>query len=181
MRKFFKTGCLIFIIPIITGVISGVITSKVENINFISAMGVVIEKVFSFIQNVLTFKIPVWIIIILFFIIIGIIKLLILINNKDNETKTKEVKRVFRDYTEDYYDGIKYRWKWYETSNGIRITNLHPICECGCDLVYDMFDSYIECPDCKKNFRNKVDEDSAERVFANRYRKRLEQFKKDNV
>lgn len=99
MKKYFKTGCLIFIIPIITGVISGVITSKVENINFISAMRVVIEKVFSFIQNVLTFKIPFWIIIILSFIIIGIIKLLILINNNDNETKKEESKRVFQDYT----------------------------------------------------------------------------------
>ncbi len=71
--------------------------------------------------------------------------------------------------------------EWYEASNGVRMTNLHPICECGCDLDCDIFDSYIECPDCKKNFRNKVDENSAERVFANRYRKRFEQFKKDNV
>ena len=52
-------------------------------------------------------------------------------------------KRVFRDYTEDEYEGINYRWEWEEHYNGIEMINLHSICECGCTFNYSSFDSYL--------------------------------------
>lgn len=182
MKKHLKTILLIFIFPIITGIISGVITAKIQDINFLEALWLIIKVIFNFFLNLLTFKIPLWIILIIIFVIIGIIKILIIINDSKNkiESKKMEIKKVFQDYTEDYYDDIKYRWNWYESYDGVQITNLHPICECGCDLEYDMFDSYIICPDCKKRYKNTVDENSAERVFGNRYRKKLEKYIKEH-
>ena len=136
MKKYLKTIFLIFIIPIVTGIISGVITSKVENIDFVSALSVIIKKTFSFILKILTLKISIWIVLIILFVVIGVIKILNLIsdNNNDIEAKKEELKKVFKNYTEDYYDGIKYVWDWYEMYNGIKMTNLHPVCECGCDF-----------------------------------------------
>lgn len=184
MKKYFKLTCLIFIIPILTGVISGVITAKIENINFISALGIVLEKIFAFILNILTFKISIWVIAIVVFIIIVAIKILLYIednNNKKNiELKKEKLKSAFRNYTEDEYEGLKYKWEWKERSNGIEMINLHPVCECGCIFNYSPFDNYLKCPDCKKTYRNNVDLDSAMRVFANRYSKRLEKLKNEN-
>lgn len=182
MKKYFKSIWLVFIIPIVTGVISGVITAKIEKINFISALVIMFEKIVSFILDILTFKVPIWIIVIGIFIIIFIIKILIYIedSNKNLEHQKENEKRVFKDYTEDEYEGIRYKWEWNEKYNGIEMINLHPVCECGCIFNYSLYDSYLKCPDCKKRYRNNVDLDSAMRVFANRYSKRLEKFKNKN-
>lgn len=181
MKKILKSAWLILIIPIITGIISGVITSKIENINFVEALSLIIKKIFSFILNTLTFKIPLWIIIVIVVIIAIIIKIALYLEyNKNEEEMQKEnLKKVFRDYTEDEYEGIKYRWEWEEHYNGIEMINLHPICDCGCTFNYSSFDSYLKCPDCKKQYRNNVNLDSAKRVFANRYSKRLKKFKEE--
>lgn len=85
------------------------------------------------------------------------------------------IKKIHEEYTEDYYNGLKYRWNWYKSFDGIQIGDIYPICECGCTFSYDLFDFELECPDCKKKYKNNVDTDSAERVFINRYNKKIKQ------
>ena len=96
MKKFFKSACLILIVPIITGIISGVITEKIENINFVLAVSLVIKKIFLFILNALTFKISLWIIIVLVAIIVIIIKIALYL--EDNKNKGKFKKSLSRLY-----------------------------------------------------------------------------------
>ena len=171
-----KKILMLFIIPIITGVISGIITAEIQNINFISGLIIVFKFIFKIIKSLLLFKLPTLIILIMIFIIILLIKIIRFIQTKKINNSTKEQneeKTLLEEYVEDEYDGIKYNWKWYNSYEGLKITKLQPICECGCELTYDIFDYYITCPDCKKQYKNNVNVDSAKRVFKNRYRKKL--------
>ena len=180
MKKNFNKILILFIIPIITGVISGVITAKIQEINFISALAIIFKFILDFIISILMFEMPVWLILISSFCIISAIKTMLSIQNSSNNTTTLEKtqdEEKLEQYVEDVYNGIKYRWKWYEYDNELEMSNLHPICECGCDLEYSILDSYIECPDCKKEYENTVDENKAEKAFKNRYRKKLEKLK----
>ena len=174
MKQKIKTFIIIFIVPIITGVI----TSKIENINFFQAIELIIKTLIDWSKTILLYKIPVWIILIILLLIFLILKVIIWIYNKKEKIKLieEDVKKVYKDYTTDCYNDINYKWIWKERYDGIEMNYLHPICTCGCDLI-NTYNSYIKCPDCKKSYKNTINLEEAERVFLNRYRKRLEAYK----
>lgn len=176
MRKFLKSTWIYFILPLFVTVIGGLILSKIEDINFLLAVFKFLKLIFDFLIKILTLKISLWIIILL---IIFLLIIIFIINKTMSKTDKKElmIKKIQDDYTEDYYNGLKYKWNWYKSFDGIQIGDIYPICECGCSFSYDIFDFELECPDCKKKYKNNVDTDSAERVFINRYNKKIKQQK----
>lgn len=171
MKKFLKSTWLYFIVPLAVTVIGGLILTKIENVNFLSGIWEFIKLLFNFIIHILTLKISFWIIMLLVIVLFIINKIMLMI--KESEITTK---KLYEDYTEDYYNGLKYRWTWRKSYDGIYIADIFPICECGCTFNYDMFDRDLQCPDCKKTYKNNVDTNSAERVFSNRYNKRVKEF-----
>ena len=174
LKKILKSTWIYFVLPLFITVIGGLILTRIENINFLSAIFKFLKLIFGFFIKILTLKISLWIIILLIIVLLIII---FIINKIVTKTDKKElmIKKIHEEYTEDYYNGLKYRWNWYKSFDGIQIGDIYPICECGCTFSYDIFDFELECPDCKKKYKNNVDTDSAERVFINRYNKKIKQ------
>lgn len=182
MKKFLKSTWMVFVLPLLVTIIGGLILTMIEDIDLFSGIGKFLNIIESSIVKFLTIKVSLWaillVIIILFIFLIIVNK--IIIKTEKNQTTTK---KLYEEYIEDYYDDLKYKWKWNKGYDGLYISDIYPICECGCSFNYDMFDSKLQCPDCKKIYKNNVDTDSAKRVFINRYNKKLKSLlmEKQNV
>lgn len=178
MKKQLKNILIFLIVPIITGTISGIIVAKIQNINFIEALKIVLTSVISFVTKLLTLNIPVWVILI-FIIILVILRIFKSIFFDNKIDVNLELKKIYKNYTEDSYNGIHYKWKWIETYDGQLLDDIHPICNCGCNLNYNSWnlDRYVTCPDCKKKYdTNNINENDAENVFINRCNKKTKEF-----
>lgn len=173
MKKIIK-AILGFLLTVVGEVIAGIILSYINNVNFISGFWIAIKASFKYLWLFITFKVPLWIIVMIIVIFYIIKKYWKRSKCKIPTKSNKEI--LLETYTEDIYDGMNYRWRWCNTSNGPSVMDLMLICKCGCVLDYDIFDYDIQCPDCKKKYANNVDERAAERTFENRFRKKLKEL-----
>ena len=174
MRKVIKTLGTSIIAPVIVEVIAGMILAKNKDVDFISALFLVIKETFKFLYRVFNFKLSLWFVVASILIFMMIKNILKAAKYKKSAKSNKEI--LLEAYTEDIYSDMNYRWRWCNTSSDPQVINLTPICKCGCVLDYDVFDLIIECPDCKKEYSNSVDERAAERTFENRFRKKLKEL-----
>ncbi len=98
----------------------------------------VLKSVWSFIVFCLTYKIPVYWILIIVFAIMGTFILVLWCASKRGANTIKE-ELPYVEYTEDTFDGIPYRWGYIQG----RIANLQELCpKCETPLVYN------KCPKC---------------------------------
>ena len=172
--KYLKTIWQLIIAPLIVGVI----LIKIENGKLFSDIMKFLKTIVNFIFSIFTIKIPLWLIIIIIIVTIFIIYTIKKVKKSEQNLK-KKTSLPHEDYTEDYYEGLKYEWTWYRGFEGLEIENIHPICECGCSFNYEFYDRKLTCPDCKKEYPNNVDIESAEKVFVNRYNKKLKKYKEE--
>ena len=174
MKKILKSLGIYILAPLIVEIMLAITLAVFKEINFASALWLTIKKTGELLYEIVTFKISLWVVILVIFVFVAFKKIL---NEIIHKTPSKSQCDILMEtYNEDIYEGINYRWEWYNSSNGPQISNLTPICKCGCELDYYMFDPYVECPECKKIYSNTINESSAERVFVNRFRKKLKKL-----
>lgn len=169
MKKIFKK---IFKHPIGIAVSSGVISSTISALivayikseSFMSASITVWKWVISLFHSVLTFGVPVWM---LLLILIIYFKLINPISNSFNKNSSPD----FLNYKSDIIEGIRWEWEWFSYYGKYSISNrIDAVCiHCNGYLI-DNRHSYnintLECEHCgfKKNlseweheeYRNKI-------------------------
>ena len=98
----------------------------------------VIKYIWETVLQVLTYKIPIYWVLIIFVVIIGIIVLFSWYISIKSEDRKNSIPAYY-EYTEDVFDDIPYRW---ESRDG-KIFNLHKLCpKCKTPIVYS------HCPRC---------------------------------
>lgn len=166
MKKFFKPIWLSFILPLLITVIGGIFNAKLENINIISGICNFIKLIFNSIIYLLNISIPVWVILTVIIIIIGVIYIIIKINDTGDDKP-----KWYEEYTTDIYKKIKYSWYYYDNYGDLKIKNFRAVCnQCGGELIskQDGYSYYIEnnfCPNCNKLF-DKPNESDTQEAFV---------------
>jgi len=96
-------------------------------------------------NNIFKFELPVWQIIILLMVVLILNKIL----KKSPKENIEENFNDWLNYTEDSFDGLKWKWIWQKVFGKWNIENLSPICpECGTTMEqYNMMRS-ATCPRC---------------------------------
>lgn len=165
-----------FILPII----QGIITHKLEDFNYFNMVKNTIIFIFKCIVIVMTFSIPLWIILIILSVII-IYKYYSNIYNYYNKNKKLKL------YKTQCYEGLIYTWE-YSTKNGKNIVEkIKPICECGCDLMVEStykgkykYKGYLVCPSCHKGYKNNFEKnkDAVKRLVIFKYNKMIDKIQK---
>lgn len=165
-----------FILPII----QGIITHKLEDFNYFYMLKNTMFGMLKWIVILITFSIPLWLILIIIVIIV-IYKYYSNIYNYYNRDKR------FRLYKTQSYDGLIYTWK-YNSKNGKNIVeDIKPICECGFDLIVEStykgkykYKGYLICPNCNKGYKNNFEQnkEALKRLVIFKYNKMTEKSKK---
>lgn len=179
MKKIFKSIWMLFLLPIIVAVIGGIITSKMEEINFFKGVCSFIKLIIDKVILIFTIKIPLWIIFIIILILFLIIYFINKFINKDNDNDDK----WYEQYKEDTYEGIMYTWDYYSVYNEISIKDFRAICNiCQGEVIPK--DSYNNryygtnqnfCPNCKKILKTPNFEDiETAKVFVHNKLKKME-------
>lgn len=99
------------------------------------------------------FDVPLWFLILLPIIVVGLIVFVLWIISLFQENNTNNVSHQapFLNYTEDTFGELLYRWEYVKDYSGkYNIINVSKYCPaCKCSIVYD------SCPVCRKNYYNK--------------------------
>lgn len=173
--KKYKEKIIAVAIFILANIICPIFVSKFENIDFKNAFAIMWKKIFEFIGNILTFSIPVWVII----IIIAILYIILRIYLKIDEAKDED-ESWYKNYSSDIYNGLLYEWRYNRIGNQIEIKDVTPICaECkGNILPRDVgYNTALYCPNCQKTYKqpNEEEYNSARVYFNNKLRKIIEE------
>jgi hypothetical protein len=150
LKKFFSNCWVVGIsCSVIAFFITSVITAINKKINIIQA----IIHVFYWILDIFTCRIPLYMVIIIILLLIIVFKIYSVFNNMDYKPK-------WLNYTKEQYKDWFMKWEYELTYyNKYRITNLRPVCECGCDLSNNYNLDYrqyhrelLVCPKCEKTY-----------------------------
>lgn len=159
LKKLFRSKLLVSIFSgVVTGVLTSLIVSKVQSISIVDAMGTVLRSIYKAISFCLTFKIPVWII--LLGILLIIFGFYIFIKIQDIKTQTQDPMVA---YTEDIIEGIRWQWNWNHWQRTDFYGNHQlpkPICiNCEGNLIVG-FSNQLICRHCgfEKRLRNEYTE-----------------------
>ncbi|OME41440.1 hypothetical protein [Paenibacillus odorifer] len=174
MNKFFKHPIFI---SVLTAVLSAIVTTPIvayiKSQTFIQAFKTILSAVWWFIKVVLTFGIPVWVLL----LIIGLFFLMIFILSKK---PVQHVKPDFTSYTEDNIEGIHWEWEWYQTYSGkYDLSSNSPVPTCSsCKgflvLGHHLYGgNHLVCENCKveKKLNDWSLEEYLERIKREIYRR----------
>lgn len=137
---------------IFVGVLTTVIAATVLKIT----SKITFNEIIKYINNILNYTVSVKTILIFLGVFLGIILVIFIFMNKDNENNDLE----WLKYTKDTYKDWILEWRYnlinYRTYN---IVNIHPICECGCKLTGKRkygntyySNGILICPNCNKSY-----------------------------
>lgn len=144
--------------PIIGSVVASSIYSLIEKKSFIVVLSLVCNWVFKMFILILTYTIPVWVIIIAFISLL----LILLLASKLN---AKEIVQPHLQYTQDIFKQWKWYWGYDLKNDKIIITGLKPECpECHVFMHYfnDIYGYSASCPNCGTTFDNRNSESVAD-------------------
>ena len=171
---------------VIGQVITALIISKVTELNLTNAIKFIWGSIFNFFKTILDFNVPVWVIIIVIFLLYVIDKII----TKRQESKNDS--SWYANYTEDTYKGVLYTWYYHKTYDGKIdfVDYFKPICiYCRGDLttkrehndVYYPF-NHLYCPNCNKILETPSQEDFEDaKIFVrNKLKKKFEQKLEEN-
>lgn len=124
-----------WIVGIVTGVIASGVFSVIvyirEKVNFLEAIAIVLTTICTFIKGVITFPVPLWLI-----VLVGVlIKIFSMKLRKQNENELTTTD--FRKYIKDTWKKWIFIWEYERGRDGkfcIDKDSFRPICECGCEL-----------------------------------------------
>ncbi|MCG3089306.1 hypothetical protein [Sporosarcina cyprini] len=178
MKSFFKHPIIAGVVVVIIGFIITPIIAPVKLQSFYEA----IKTIGLFIKKILSYGVPVWII-----IIIGIAYLFLL---KMVKSFSAKIEPDFTSYTSDVLDDIHWEWAWfksiYKEGYDFKGDTPVPICKrCQGYLVigsrgYNI--SFLECENCgfSKSLENLVFKEYQDKIKKEIYRKvRTGQWKAD--
>ena len=139
---------------VIADIISSIVLSLINKINLWNATLLIWREVYSFFENIMLFKVSVWIIIVILLTIVSIKVIVKRIINKESDIINKP---KYKEYKEDTYGGRKYSWDYIEYGNNIRIDKFKPICpKCSGNLIEkkQIGNTYygrekLFCPNCQ--------------------------------
>lgn len=152
MKKYFSNAWVIGILgSIIATFIISAITAIYKKINIIQAIKQLLTWVIAF----LTFRIPLYIILIVIVCIAIAAKICIVVLTAKECEKPKWLK-----YTKTKYKNWFMTWEYHlNYDNKYNIENLRPICECGCELsnresINNVYYSVgvLVCPKCENTY-----------------------------
>lgn len=185
MKKIIKSTWTLFLLPVFVTIIGGLVQAKIENVNILEGMLNFLKWIFRSIIFILNVNIPLWVLLIIgiiLFIILFIIA--IIANNNINH------KKWYEDYTDDFYNDIRYAWEYSEVYNKFKIENFRPVCNrCKGELIqrenignhyYGMKKNY--CPNCNIILENPNFEEieTAHIYVTNKLKKEYEKLKSNN-
>ena len=137
MKPKTKASIITAVVAVAINVISSIIYSLVQDVDFATAFIELWKIIIDFIVSVLSFKITIW------QLLIGIFLFVLALLIYESKTKKNEQEIPdFMQYTSGIYKGINYHWELDRYSNTLRINNIQPICDCGSFLT------------TKRNYRN---------------------------
>jgi len=144
--------------PILGSVVASSIYSLIEKKSFIVVLSLVCNWVFKIFILILTYTIPVWVIIIAFLSLF----LILLLASKLN---AKEIVQPHLQYTQDIFKQWKWYWRYGLKNGEIIITDMRPECpECHVFMHYfiETHGNSASCPNCKTYFDNRNSENAAD-------------------
>ena len=173
--KKYKEKIIAVVIFILANIICPIFVSKFENIDFKNAFAIMWKKIFEVIGNILTFSIPVWVIIIIIVILYIILRIYLKIDEAKDEDES-----WYKNYSSDIYNGLLYEWRYNRIGNQTEIKDVTPVCvECkGNILPKDAgYKTVLYCPNCNKTYKNpdREEYDSARVYFNNKLKKIIEE------
>jgi hypothetical protein len=117
-----------------------IINSVIQRISILQSIYSILSLIIKFVWCVLTFGIPVWLLIIVGLTLILILKII------------PEPQEQWEKYTLGYYKNWLFEWSYVEDAFGqTRINNLRPVCtKCRCDLSTNYHELY--CPKCSNKY-----------------------------
>jgi len=184
-NKIKNTTLFAITIGVVINLISSVIYSKIENVDFITGFVELWKKLFNFFIMIINFRIPVWVIIIVLFIFFVIIKIYIAIIDSKEKYQPK-----YMNYLSDTYKGIIYQWELNKYGNGIKLENIIPVCNCGGQFTMKQKHKNIHygspklyCVNCDKIIEENFDEEvlqDAELYFTNKVRQLMKKEQESN-
>lgn len=152
MKKFFKNPWTLGIgTTVIGGIVLSFILDWIKGVDWLSTLKAVMSFIVNAIVSFLNFEIKVWWIL----IAVALIFLALVFIAKYYDTKTKNEKPSFLNYTKDSMLGYTWEWEYSKLYDGkYTIKNLHPICS-KCGMILKQGGAYglqMECLRCKKTF-----------------------------
>lgn len=143
---------------IIGGLALSWITAMARKVNLWEGFIAVVTWIWRAIVAVITFRVPVWIILIAVGMVILIGKAIFNARKADAE----ETRSSFRAYTKDKIKFWVFEWEYLSGGDGEpdSIRRLRPVCEeCFCDLLLDEHDRLygiyrLYCPNCRREYPN---------------------------
>ncbi|MCT4606324.1 MAG: hypothetical protein N4A64_09525 [Marinisporobacter sp.] len=130
-KNIFSSAWVVNILcSIIATIIISAATALYKQINLLEALKLLFKTLLTWISTILTFKVPVYI------ILLVIVFLIIAIESYSKFFATKEDNLPkWLKYTRTHYKNWVLKWEYHlGYGNKFNITNIHPICECGCEL-----------------------------------------------
>jgi len=176
MGKTIKTWILGVFSAVAATVISSLIISHLNNVDF--AQGALI--VFSGISSVFLYKIPI------FIIIIAIVIFLVFrwLVKRFRHVIEQPAEPEWINYVLRRYKSWMFVWRYEKDYEGkYRVKQITPICECGCQLSHNIFYTQEKCPKCGTSYPQLTNEitDELQRVIehdirSGEYKPILEQY-----
>jgi len=112
--------------PIVTAIIISGFTALIKQINFFEAL----KLLFSWIVKAITFRIPLYAIVLVVMFLIMVLKVYIKIEDAKESNLPK-----WLSYTKAHYKDWVLKWEYQlGYDNKYEIEKLRPICQCGCEL-----------------------------------------------
>lgn len=169
------------IVGVAVELIATAIISGINKVDLIKSTELLWNIIFKFFSTILNFNIPVWIILIVIFLLYILLRIIIKI--KENENFHNE---WYESYTTDSYKGVLYNWDYYKNFEGqLDLSNFRPICTyCRGNLTTTnnyrnshYMIPHLYCPNCDKVLETPSREDinQAELFVRNNLKKRLEE------
>lgn len=124
-----------------------------KNISF----GTTITSAFLwFCNNVLNFKLSLWVFVLIFIGLLFVSEVYrkIRLNNKESEMK-EQGKPSFLNYTADVFEGVIWSWEYNWQLGTYKVVELSPECSCGTKTeLEDYWVDRARCPNCSKTFKS---------------------------
>lgn len=157
-----------FVIP----VVQGIITHKLEDLNYINMIKNIPLYVLKYTIIFMTISIPLWIILVFFtiFIIYNFLK-----HNTLCYKKRKNSNILM-------FEGVVYTWNCNAESEKELINSINPICICGCN-VFNVksaymgrykYNGYLLCSKCNNCYNNNImdNKEAVKRLIVSKYKEK---------
>ena len=149
MKKHFKSPLAIGLITTTFGAIVTAIIDYAKKLPVLTTIRTIFRAIWNAVLAFFNFELKVWWILIGFGVII--LALVIIAKYQD---KNAEGGYDFRDYTTDYFRGLKWRWKWEKlygnTWGAVNLSALCPHCDTPMNDENGYSYTFFSCPRCKQ-------------------------------